>query len=125
MVVDPGDDGYTLSGTTLSVIADGDFTTPTCLTWQDGYLWEHLGLAETRYIARVVVDPTDGDRIFVAATGQLFGADPHRGVFRSVDSYGYSVVKLQRFGTIQVLLIFLSILSLEPCFHLAVPQPVL
>jgi photosystem II stability/assembly factor-like uncharacterized protein len=50
-----------------------------------GVTWEHLGLEETLYIARVLVDPTDGDRILVAATGRLFGTDQNRGVFRSLD----------------------------------------
>lgn len=50
-----------------------------------GATWEHLGLAETRYIARVVVDPGDGQRLFVAATGRLFGTDQDRGVYRSLD----------------------------------------
>lgn len=50
-----------------------------------GLNWEHLGLEDTRYIARVVVDPTDSERLFVAATGQLFGTDQERGVFRSTN----------------------------------------
>ena len=50
-----------------------------------GATWQHLGLQDTRYIARVVVDPTDGDRVLVAATGQLFGTDQNRGVFRTLD----------------------------------------
>lgn len=50
-----------------------------------GATWELAGLEETRYIARIVVHPTDGQRIFVAATGRLFGAGPNRGIFRSSD----------------------------------------
>jgi len=50
-----------------------------------GLNWEHLGLEDTRYIARVIVDPTDSERLFVAATGQLFGSDEDRGVFRSTN----------------------------------------
>ena len=50
-----------------------------------GTTWEHLGLENTRYIARVLVDPTDSERLFVAATGQLYGTDTDRGVFRSLD----------------------------------------
>ncbi len=50
-----------------------------------GATWEHLGLDETRYIGRVLVDPHDGDRIWVAAAGVLFGTSPERGVYRTED----------------------------------------
>jgi hypothetical protein len=39
-----------------------------------------------RFLGKLhVVDPLDGDRIWVAGTGSLFGTDPHRGVYRSTD----------------------------------------
>ena len=50
-----------------------------------GVSWQHLGLEATRYIARIVVDPTDSDRIYLAATGKLFGTGPNRGIYRSLD----------------------------------------
>jgi len=50
-----------------------------------GATWEHLGLDETRYIGRVLVDPHDADRIWVAAAGVLFGTSPDRGVYRTED----------------------------------------
>jgi photosystem II stability/assembly factor-like uncharacterized protein len=50
-----------------------------------GENWTPSGLDETRYIARIVVDPTDSDRLYVAATGKLFGTGPNRGVYRSLD----------------------------------------
>ena len=55
-------------------------------TRDDGATWENLGLAETLYIARVLVDPSDGQRLWVAATGSLFGTDQNRGVYRSNDA---------------------------------------
>jgi photosystem II stability/assembly factor-like uncharacterized protein len=48
-----------------------------------GATWSYIGLEETRYIARVVVDPINTDRIWVAGTGALFGTNPERGVYRS------------------------------------------
>jgi photosystem II stability/assembly factor-like uncharacterized protein len=51
-----------------------------------GATWTYKGLEETRYIARVVVDPLDTDRIWVAGTGALFGTNPERGVYRSLDA---------------------------------------
>jgi hypothetical protein len=50
-----------------------------------GESWDYKGLEETRYIARVVVDPGDGDRVFAACTGELFGSNPERGVYRTLD----------------------------------------
>jgi photosystem II stability/assembly factor-like uncharacterized protein len=51
-----------------------------------GATWNYIGLEETRYIARIVVDPLNTERIWVAATGALFGTNPERGVYRSEDA---------------------------------------
>ncbi len=50
-----------------------------------GATWTHLGLRETQMIADVVVDPTNPDRVFVAALGHPYGPNEERGVFRSLD----------------------------------------
>ena len=50
-----------------------------------GENWESLGLENSGSIGRVLVDPTDPDRIFVAAMGHLWEAGPDRGVYRSND----------------------------------------
>ncbi len=50
-----------------------------------GQHWQHLGLDDTQQIAKVVVDPRDPDRVFVAAMGHAFGPNAERGVFRSQD----------------------------------------
>ncbi len=50
-----------------------------------GETWTHVGLEETQYIARVVVDPTDADRAFVAAIGPIYGPRDTRGVYRTQD----------------------------------------
>ncbi len=47
--------------------------------------WAHLGLAATRHIAKVRVDPRDPDRVYVAALGHAHGPNPERGVYRSQD----------------------------------------
>ena len=51
-----------------------------------GATWSYIGLEETRYIGRVIVDPNDSDRIWVAGMGSLFGTDSNRGVYRSLDA---------------------------------------
>ena len=50
-----------------------------------GDTWQHLGLENTRHIGKVEVDPTDPDRVFVAALGNLWAPSEERGVFRSSD----------------------------------------
>jgi len=51
-----------------------------------GATWNYIGLEDTRYIGRVVVDPLTTSRIWVAGTGALFGTNPERGVYRSLDA---------------------------------------
>ncbi len=48
-----------------------------------GATWMHLGLAETRHIARVRVHPANPELVYVAAFGHAFGPHPARGVYRS------------------------------------------
>jgi photosystem II stability/assembly factor-like uncharacterized protein len=50
-----------------------------------GRTWTHLGLADTQQIGRIVVDPRDPDRVFLAALGHPYGPNAERGVFRSTD----------------------------------------
>lgn len=50
-----------------------------------GATWQHLGLAATKHIAKVRVHPKDADVAYVAATGDVFGPNPERGVFRTRD----------------------------------------
>ncbi len=50
-----------------------------------GQSWQHLGLADTRHIARVRIHPRDPDTVYVAALGHAFGPNRERGVFRSRD----------------------------------------
>ncbi|MBI5058986.1 T9SS type A sorting domain-containing protein [candidate division KSB1 bacterium] len=50
-----------------------------------GATWEHLGLAETRYISRVVIDPQDPASLWVAALGELYAESEVRGVYHSTD----------------------------------------
>jgi photosystem II stability/assembly factor-like uncharacterized protein len=50
-----------------------------------GKTWQHAGLAETRIISRIVVDPTDARHLYAGALGHLFGPNPERGVYESKD----------------------------------------
>lgn len=50
-----------------------------------GKTWQHLGLEETRHIARVRVHPQNPNLVYVAAFGHTFGPTTERGIFRSKD----------------------------------------
>ncbi len=50
-----------------------------------GAHWAHLGLRDGRQIAKIVVDPKDPNRLYVAVLGHPYGPNPERGVYRSTD----------------------------------------
>ena len=50
-----------------------------------GDSWRNVGLGDSERIARIVINPEDGDRVFVCATGHLWNANQERGVYRTTD----------------------------------------
>jgi photosystem II stability/assembly factor-like uncharacterized protein len=50
-----------------------------------GATWKSIGLKETRQIAKIVVDPTNPDIVYVGALGHAYGPNPERGVYKSTD----------------------------------------
>ena len=50
-----------------------------------GLTWELKGLEETQVIGRIVVHPTNPDRVWVAALGHIWGSNPERGLYRTDD----------------------------------------
>ena len=50
-----------------------------------GKSWRRMGLEDSQAIGRIVVDPHDANRLFVAVLGHPYGANAERGVFRSTD----------------------------------------
>ncbi len=50
-----------------------------------GKSWSPMGLAATRHIARIVIDPQDTDTVYAAAVGNLLAATPDRGVYKTND----------------------------------------
>ena len=50
-----------------------------------GKTWTRLGLADTRQIGRILVDPHDPNTVLVAALGHAYGPNAERGVYRSKD----------------------------------------
>jgi photosystem II stability/assembly factor-like uncharacterized protein len=50
-----------------------------------GKTWHHIGLDDAQQIPRIVTDPRDPDRVFVAVLGHPYGPNAERGVFRSTN----------------------------------------
>ena len=50
-----------------------------------GKSWRFAGLRDTQAIGRIIIDPRDPNRLFVAALGHPFGPNGERGIFRSTD----------------------------------------
>jgi photosystem II stability/assembly factor-like uncharacterized protein len=50
-----------------------------------GRTWEHVGLAESERVHRILLHPRDPDVAYVAVLGRAWGENPERGVFRTRD----------------------------------------
>ena len=50
-----------------------------------GRSWKHIGLKDTRQIAKIRTHPDNADLVYAAVFGHAFGENPERGVYRSKD----------------------------------------
>jgi photosystem II stability/assembly factor-like uncharacterized protein len=50
-----------------------------------GASWERMGLPRSEHIGRILVDPRDGDVVYVAAEGPLWSAGGERGLYKTTD----------------------------------------
>ena len=50
-----------------------------------GKTWQYVGLAESQQIGRVRINPKNPDIVYVSALGHVFGPNPERGVFKTID----------------------------------------
>jgi photosystem II stability/assembly factor-like uncharacterized protein len=70
-----------------------------------GQTWTNIGLKDSRFIGRVIVDPKDADIVFVAALGHVFGPNTERGVFRTLNggkTWDKVLYKNERTGAIDI-----------------------
>jgi photosystem II stability/assembly factor-like uncharacterized protein len=51
-----------------------------------GKTWAHLGLADTKMISKIVLDPRDENVAYVGAVGHLWGPNPERGLYKTTDA---------------------------------------
>jgi photosystem II stability/assembly factor-like uncharacterized protein len=54
-------------------------------TTNAGKTWDKVGLADTRQISRVRVDPRDPNIVYVGALGHVWAPNPDRGLYKSTD----------------------------------------
>jgi photosystem II stability/assembly factor-like uncharacterized protein len=50
-----------------------------------GRSWQHLGLDRSEHIRRIVIDPRDPDRVYVACLGPAWSDGGDRGLYRTTD----------------------------------------
>ncbi|HUZ49356.1 MAG TPA: hypothetical protein VMW12_06380 [Candidatus Dormibacteraeota bacterium] len=50
-----------------------------------GKTWTDMGLKQTKYISRILVDPRDHNHVIVGAQGDIFADSTHRGVYVTND----------------------------------------
>jgi hypothetical protein len=50
-----------------------------------GKTWTLMGLAQSRHIGKIVIDPANPDIVFVAAQGNFWGPSAERGLFKTSD----------------------------------------
>lgn len=50
-----------------------------------GDTWNNVGLPDSERIAKILVDPKDGNTVYACATGHAFDDSPDRGVYKTID----------------------------------------
>ncbi|MGI9605491.1 MAG: WD40/YVTN/BNR-like repeat-containing protein, partial [Acidimicrobiales bacterium] len=74
-------------------VGTGEAVSGRHVAWGDGVYrsldagrsWTQMGLANSEHIAEILVDPRDGNVVFVAAEGPLWSSGGERGLYKSTD----------------------------------------
>ncbi len=86
LAIDPNNPDIIYAGTgesnssSYSFLGDGIYK-----SIDGGDTWDHIGLENSGYIGRIIVDYNNSDRVYVAACGYLFSHGGQRGIYRSLD----------------------------------------
>jgi photosystem II stability/assembly factor-like uncharacterized protein len=75
-----------------------------------GENWTHLGLKESERIAKILVDPTETNTVYVCVPGRLWSDSDERGVYKTTDG-GTTWVKILKGANLST---GCSMLSLDP-----------
>ncbi|MEO7963294.1 MAG: hypothetical protein ABIT38_05220, partial [Gemmatimonadaceae bacterium] len=86
MAVEPGNPDVVYVGTGEANVRNSvSFGVGVYKTTDGGKTWKHLGLSDTRHISRIVINPLEPRKVYVAAIGHAFGPNEERGVFMTED----------------------------------------
>ena len=69
--------------------------------------WTNMGLHDSHHIARIVIEPTNPDIVYVAAMGHLYSDNAERGVFKTTDggkTWSKSLFISDRVGVIDLVM---------------------
>ena len=51
----------------------------------NGATWEHLGLADSHHISKILINPTNSKHVVVSVVGHLYSTNNQRGVYKTTD----------------------------------------
>ena len=68
------------SGGGITYVGDGVYKST-----DGGVTWTNVGLENAGMIGRIAVDPTNPQRVLVAASGSLYSTGGKRGLYRTID----------------------------------------
>lgn len=74
-------------------VGTGEATNRQSSSWGDGIYksidggktWSNAGLRDSHHIARIAIDPTNSDIVYVAVPGHLWGPNKDRGLYQTTD----------------------------------------
>lgn len=86
LAIDPGDPNIIWAGTgennSQRSVGYGDGV---YRSLDNGKSWKRMGLETSEHIGKIIVDPRNGDIVYVAAQGPLWAAGGERGVYKTAD----------------------------------------
>lgn len=86
VTIDPTDENVVWAGTgEANPRNDVSYGDGIYKTTDGGKTWKNMGLAQTRHISRIAVDPKNPNHVVVAAQGDVFKDSPDRGVYVTND----------------------------------------
>ncbi|MBV8489581.1 MAG: hypothetical protein JO199_03550, partial [Candidatus Eremiobacteraeota bacterium] len=86
IAIDPSDDNTVWVGTGESNPRnDVSYGDGVYKTTDGGKTWTNVGLRGTRYISRILVDPSNPQHVVVGALGDVFADSPDRGAYVTLD----------------------------------------
>lgn len=72
-----------------------------------GESWQHMGLADSYHIPKIVIDPKDPNTVYAAALGHNYSYNEERGVFKTTDggeSWTKSLYISERVGVVDIVM---------------------